>query len=340
MIAPTSPPAPTFLIFRTDKIGDWIVSTPLLTVLRQAHPDAKIVAVVSPYNRIAVDGLRDVDEILTYDPMATFQKKIAFARQLRCLKPDAAFVLGPKTSSYFLAVASGAKKRGGLLMSYRWTARALAPFLLHHSVTIPRDRSARMPHQSARMMELAARMGFPIPDPLPLLQVPTDRARQGWAKEILDTHLPADGPKIALHLPDKWLAGGAWKVDDVEKLVLDFLDLFPTGGLVLTAGAQDHRVADVFQHLSLPRTLFFRDLAFVEWTSLLGAVDIVVTPDCSAVHVASALQKPVIALYDPGRMAIAVAEFGPWQTPHHTLALDSPARSNPAILAAIRSYTL
>jgi ADP-heptose:LPS heptosyltransferase len=137
-------------------------------------------------------------------------------------------------------------------------------------------------------------------------------------------------PYIAMHLSDKWLDGG-WKIDDL-KLFINELTTRSGLPIIATAGGVDIHVSAALVD-TLP---ILRDLTFTQWVAVLDGADLVITPDCGAVHIACALKKPLLAVYPKDRFRIAVAEFGPWETRHYVYSLDQPVEQMPLFLQACK----
>lgn len=57
---------PRILVIRRDNIGDLLLTTPALSLLRQRYPRAHIAALVNTYNAPVLRGNPDLDEIFTY----------------------------------------------------------------------------------------------------------------------------------------------------------------------------------------------------------------------------------------------------------------------------------
>ena len=55
------------LIVRTDRIGDVILSTPVIKNLRNSFPDAYIAFMCRPYTKEIVEGNPYLDEVIEYD---------------------------------------------------------------------------------------------------------------------------------------------------------------------------------------------------------------------------------------------------------------------------------
>ena len=59
------------LIVRLDRIGDVVLSTPVIKALRDAYPEAHIAMMVRPYAREIVEGNQFLDEVIVYDKDGT-----------------------------------------------------------------------------------------------------------------------------------------------------------------------------------------------------------------------------------------------------------------------------
>ena len=55
------------LIARLDRIGDVVLSTPVIKALRDAYPDSHIAMMVRPCAREIVEGNPYLDEVIIYD---------------------------------------------------------------------------------------------------------------------------------------------------------------------------------------------------------------------------------------------------------------------------------
>jgi len=321
------------VVFRTDKIGDLLVSSPVFAAIRQSRPDAYVVLVASPYNAPVLAGLPGLDEIVVYDAGWGFRAKLAFLWRLRALRPTTTLVLSPRMSGFFYALLSGAKRRGALLKSYRLLPRLLAPLLLSAQETIGRDQ-AGWRHQSEAILALAAKLGY-RPTAAAGLGVPDDAAARGRMAALL----MAGAPRIAIHLGGCWAAGGIDAAGLLD-LLRQFCARWPGASIVLTGGVAERALVQALAPTlrgagALPGVQMFSDLSFAEWSAVLGAADLVVTPDCGAVHLAAAHGKPVVVIYAPGRQQRFVVEFGPWRVKFRALALPLPGPLAAHVLDAV-----
>jgi heptosyltransferase-3 len=339
----TGPRPKQVLVFRYDKIGDLLLSSPIFKAIKDHSPETKVILVASPYNADVLAGLEQIDRIMVYDRGWSLRRKLGFFRSLRALGPSAAFVLSPKNSAYLMAWYSGAAERGGLVPSYRRAARLLARLFLTAEEPIDRGNPQ---HHTAHILKLAARLGYESPTP-PMLQLPADPAAAARIAEVLTRH-PLPQPRILMHL-GQWNRCGL-APEAVLTLCRDVAKRFPDAGMILTASEADAPFLARFRPLfdrtistapgaaageSFPHTLLFTNLSFGEWAAAVGSADVVLAPDTSAVHLASARGVPVAVVFAADRRERFGREFGPWQVPFRALAGGPLAELVPQVLDAI-----
>jgi heptosyltransferase-1 len=313
-------------IFRTDKIGDLIVSTPVLAAIKAKHPEAKIMMVASPYNAVVLQGVENIDELVLYDKKLPKPEKQAIMKKIRSFSPTHTLVLSPKNDCFFLAFQSGAKKRGGLLSSYRWLPRALAPVLLTHQTLIP--RYGKRPHQTDISLGLARRMGLAAEGEFPYRMVVSEKA-----KAAALAHLEKQGvtpPYFIAHLSDKWLE--AWTPEDLLYFLEQVSHRFGVK-IVTTAGPVDQKLGTALAG-KIP---MLTNLPFAEWCAVLDQAKCVLAPDNAPVHVACALKKPLLAVYPRNHLEEALSEFGPRGTNYRARVLNGPEVDIPLYLNDIES---
>ena len=103
------------LVFRTDRIGDILLSIPAIRALKQSFPEAQISVIVqSPYACL-LENNSDINEIITYDKKKNsgFWGTLKFIVHLRKKRFDLAVVLNPKKRSNIIAFLAGITYRLG-----------------------------------------------------------------------------------------------------------------------------------------------------------------------------------------------------------------------------------
>lgn len=96
------PPDSRVLLIRIRSMGDCVLTTPAIRILKDARPDVKIAVVVEPAFAAVFEGNSAIDAILP--PSLT---------EVRAWKPDIALNLHGGTRSQILMLSSGARVRAG-----------------------------------------------------------------------------------------------------------------------------------------------------------------------------------------------------------------------------------
>jgi ADP-heptose:LPS heptosyltransferase len=324
------------VVFRTDKIGDLIVTSPLFRAIKASRPAAYVILVCSPYNRAVLENMPEIDRIVTLDEKARFRDKLTFALALRRLKPAVVFAMSPGLEGAWMAWLARAKRRVGVVMSYRHLQRLTAPLLLTETEIIDRKRLDRGTDHSLHLSEVALRLaercGFKRPADV-ALSVPTSAANRAWAAGVARGAAWPER-RIVLHLGVNWRVCGMPEAA-LMTLTAHIEAAFPDFTLLLTAGPAEHAIlarlqpefSEIVSQTPLvlaaprlhPRALLFAGLSFGAWSALIETASLVVTPDTGAVHLASAHQIPVVAVYVASRFNAATSLFGPWETRYRTL---------------------
>ena len=102
---------------RTDRIGDVILSTPVLTALKGHYPDSHISMMVQRYTRDLVEGHPHVDKVICFEDIAdrSFLSRVRFIRQQHF---DHVFLLHPRLHLSLLMFVARIPVRIG--SGYRW----------------------------------------------------------------------------------------------------------------------------------------------------------------------------------------------------------------------------
>lgn len=157
--------APKILIVKRDKIGDLLLATPMLRVLRAARPDARIDLLASDYNAWLARGNPDIDMVWTYR-RARIGPRISVLGGLH----QAALMARLRLQRYDVAIAAGGEispraARRALLAGARRTIAYSGEDGPAVSDPLPAPRSG---HERDRMLGLLAPLGIEVPAQVPL----------------------------------------------------------------------------------------------------------------------------------------------------------------------------
>lgn len=348
-------------VVRTDHIGDLVLSTPFFRALRQGLPQAHITAIVPPYTREVLAGSPLVDDILVYDRENARGEGSRMLRELRQRRPDLAVSLAPRSRSYRLAWRTGARFRVGYVYSSRPLAALACRAWLTHRLSVHLEAELKagrpIPHEVEQLGMLARGMGLPYEDTRLSLTVPESAMEYGrslvagWGRQT-----------AALHLGRGWLTGG-WRMRNLIRLVEGLLWATNGGGVLITYGpAEEEMAARLAEGLAtcgllgpgfrvaVPGTeepprepLPIRlagGLSFHRWAAALAACSCVVSTDTGAVHVAAAMGKPVVAMYETATSRLCVQQWAPWRVDHRSVVKGHPVETMSTILQGVEELLL
>jgi lipopolysaccharide heptosyltransferase II len=293
------------LLVRLRLIGDVVFTTPAVTGIREAFPDAEITYLVEPSAAAVVQGHPGIDVVRIVPHVRGWRRlaaDLALARELRRARFDLVvdFHGGPRAS--FLAWATGAPRRVG----YAITGRS---WMYTHVVARPADLRPR--HSVENQWDLLPHLGRPIP-------ATPDRARHrvvmqesDAAAAVVERRLieAGIGPRhrlVVVHVS----AGNPfrrWPADHFVELAVQLAAADPDRRIILTSGPSEAEAARAIverarQRLpagSADRIRTGDEYSLVELRSLVARAAAYVGGDSGPLHVASTSDVPIVGLYGP-----------------------------------------
>jgi ADP-heptose:LPS heptosyltransferase len=294
--------SPRVLFVRAERIGDVLVSVPVLRAVRGRHPRARLDLLVSTGNygvRRAVAPW--VNEVWCYQKRVA--PTLALIRQLRRAHYDLVVDLShdPSVTSRLAARWSGAPRTLGLLHE--------EPAFLTHAVrALPRGQV----HVVRRLAELLLAFGVD-PDAEDLrLEYPLTDADRELARARLPplTRSYRLGVNVSARGPEK-----QWGRENFVAAVRDLLRLDPRFEAVVCGSAEDReqveRIALATGAAAVPPLVSFHEFATV-----INACDLLLTPDTCTVHLAAAWRIPMVGLFQAHP---AMLPWTPYQSPHRAI---------------------
>ncbi|HXW51555.1 MAG TPA: glycosyltransferase family 9 protein [Candidatus Acidoferrales bacterium] len=303
-------PRDSILLIRTDRVGDLVLSTPAITSFRRSWPAARITAVITGYTEPILRHNPDVDEIVLL-PHARPTRAIANVAKLG---RDAVLAVGlaPRTDDIFLTGISGAPSRIGYVYRRRYLSRILAricltDFCLSEADPEIADRVPDRPvmHEVRQVLALVRLAGGEhLTEELTLRLGDDDVA---WAEQ----NAPAGGTVVAL--APRWFMPN-FGVDAVRKLITRLAQ--EQADVVVTYGPDTRTLAEnISRTMPHKNVTWFGDLPLLRWAAVLKQSATVVTVDTGATHVAAALGRPVVVIFEREYFRLCSQEWGPWRVP-------------------------
>lgn len=288
------------LIIKPSSFGDVIHALPVLHGLRSRFPRAHISWLVSHGCAGLIEGHPALDEVILFDrrhygrmahSLGAAMAFARFVRQLRARRFDLVVDLQGLFRSGFLALVSNARYRVGFA-----AARELGWMFYTHRVEVP-DRDM---HAVDRNYRFGGPLGFadvPIAFELPV----RDSARASLHRKLIEAGLPPGEPYALIAPGTRWETK-IWPAKHfaavAERIARDY-DL-----PVVLAGLEDEKpiAARVVSLCDVPAGRLIDMTGRTSLGEMMALVDgaaVSVMHDSGPMHLATALRKPMVAIYGP-----------------------------------------
>jgi heptosyltransferase-2 len=276
------------LVRATNWVGDAVMSLPALRALRQRYPQAHIAILAKPWVADLYRREPICDELIPYTALTFFEKWTA-ARALRPHNFDTAVLLQNAFEAAAIAYIAGIPRRIGY-------ARDARGFLLTHAISVPqRDQIPR--HERFYYLELFRRAGMidslPQSDCIRLETAPIARAAglESFRQHGLGDVVIGVSPGAAYGTAKRWLPERF--AEAANRLAIEL------GASVAIFGSKAERdlCASVAASIAAPVKNFAGETTLAEFIDLAAACRVYLTNDSGAMHIASALGVPTVAVF-------------------------------------------
>lgn len=278
----------TILVRATNWVGDAVMSLPALRALREAYPRAKISILAKPWVADLYRRESFCDELIPYTAR-TLGEKWSAARALRHRGFETAILLQNAFEAAAIAYLAGIPERIGY-------ARDSRGFLLTRPIPVPRPGNIPR-HERFYYLELLVRAGIlselPSIDAIRLEGAPAARAagsdrfrKMGFGEQIVGVSPGAAYGSAKRWLPERF-------AESANRVASEL------GAAVAIFGSKDERelCAAVARSITAPVHNFAGETSLAEFIDLAAACRAYLTNDSGAMHIASALGVPTIAIF-------------------------------------------
>jgi len=280
------------LIMRTDRLGDVILSTPVIENLRRCYPDAFIAFMCRPYTREALEGNPFLDEVIIYDKYGKQKGLLAsirFALALARKKFDWAVILHPTNRVHMIAFISGIPTRVG------WDKKM--GFLLTRRLRHTKQEGLK--HELEYNLDILRRLNVPIVSRQTYF--PLSNIRRQEVEDLLAARGLHQEDKLVVIHPSASCPSKRWPEERFCQLVRRLKESFDCKIAVITAQGHERYGASIVAEndvIDLRATLNLSQTA-----ALLERACLFISNDSGPVHIAASLDTPVISIFgrsDPG----------------------------------------
>lgn len=274
-------PSAKILFIRQDRIGDVLVSTPLFSVIKRRYPDWSLDVLLSRNNHFVLVNNPHIRRRWVYTKGVGATLRLL--REIRAERYDAVVDLmdNPSATSTIILLLAGGKVNIGLEKENAYACDVVVPL-----------KSRRDTNIVDRIAELLRPFGID-PETADLrVEYTVGQEAEMAAVEFLSA---VSEPRIGINIS----AGSDtrfWGVERYRELMTSIVSSVQPVSIVLLGKPSDRgRLQEIAAGFA--GVVVAPDVPFDGFAALISHMDILITPDTSAVHLAAAFSVPCVVLY-------------------------------------------
>ena len=282
------------LIIQTAFLGDVILCTPLIKAARKLFPNSFISFLLIPETKNVLENNPHLNEILVYDKRGKEKGLKNFIKQVRRIKKkdfDLAIIPHRYIRSALLAYLAGIPQRIGF-------DKGTGSFLFTHKVTYQNDL-----HEVDRNLRLVKDFSHDLSDGAPeLFPSPEDFS---YASQLLQDAGVKENDRIVGIAPGSVWATKRWLPERFAQ-VSDLLTKEAGSKVVFLGSKQDERLClEIATFMEKQPVILAGKTNILQSAAVISKCQVILSNDSAPVHIASAMKRPVVAIFGS-----TIPEFG------------------------------
>ncbi len=298
------------LVIRLDRLGDVILSTPVLDALRRKFPHAFIAMMVRPACRDVVEGNPHLNEVIVYEKESahrTIRGTIRFAWALRRDAFDTALVLHPSNRSHWIPWLAGIPRRIGYDRKSAW--------LLTHR--LPHRKQEGEQHEARYALDMLQIFGVTPEVPQPFVPIHPEAAKRIDAlfgqRAIRSTER-----LVAIH-PSASCVSKRWMPERFAEVADRLIAEHGIRVCVIGDEAAGTHAQAMVGAMRRPALNLVGQVSVSELAALLTRCELLISNDSGPVHVAAAVGTPVVDIFGRNQRGLSPQRWGPLGEGHVVL---------------------
>ncbi|NLK62641.1 MAG: lipopolysaccharide heptosyltransferase II [Fusobacteria bacterium] len=281
------------LIIHTAFIGDIILSTPFIKKIKSTYKDAKIDYLTTPLGAEILKNNPLLDKIIVYDKKNKDRGIIGFFRvvnKLRKEKYNTTYILHRYLRSTLIGFFSNIKNRVGYNL-------ATGKILLNKKVIYNKDA-----HEVDRILAFVDNALFTEKK----IELYPGITEVDSIDEIFNKNQILKSNKIVVIAPGSKWKTKMWPIERYNELIKSITE-HQKETKIIVIGGKDEEKLDIVKHKNIINLVGKTSL--LETAEIIKRSDVIVTNDSSPIHIASAFDTYIIAIF-----GATVKELGfyPW----------------------------
>ncbi|MFZ4620371.1 MAG: glycosyltransferase family 9 protein [Bacteroidota bacterium] len=276
------------LIIRPDRLGDVVLTTPLIREVKRSFPDSFVGVMVNPVSGALLKNNPNIDVIITDDPNGKDSGKkgfLALTSKVRSLKFDTGLMPLPRERHAWMMLLAGIGTRigvGGKIYQ-----------VLTGTRTVSRNKYIPLRHEADYVMDLGRKIGVTNEDLTPELFV-SDEERI-HARAILESRsFDLSHPIICIN-PSSNKSAPNWTPERYAELcrVLE-----KDHQLFINIGLPNEHLEKIFKPFT-EKHFVYSGTDLREFIALCSFFSVVFSSSTGTMHIAVALKVPTVTLFCP-----------------------------------------
>lgn len=280
---------PRILVIRPDRIGDVVLSLPVVDALRNRWPGAYLAMMVRPYTRSVPDRNPCLDAVIEDDPEDGHRGPGGFLDQVRYLRSqrfDTALMLMPTMRYAWMIFLAGIPRRISVGRK------------VYHAPTFTRSLSRHryipLRHESDYCLDLARALDAREPGGRPLIEV--EEGEKLEARSILDRQEGV--PVVGIH-PGNGRNAPNWTAERYAALAKNLQERHGAKIVVTGSAGEGHLAHTIVSALDGPALSLAGRLSLDDLIAVIGELDLLVSSSTGPMHLAGALDVPTVSVFCP-----------------------------------------
>lgn len=290
------------LIVRLDRIGDVVLSTPVIKALRDAYPDAHIAMMVRPHAREIVEGNPCLNEVIIYDKDGSHRGlagSLRFTQELRAKKFDIAIILHPTSRTHMVVSLAGIPERVGYDRK--------AGFLLTRR--IPHTKQFGMKHEIDYTLDVLRYIGIEPKDRA--LYVPVNTCSERRIENMLAENGVKSSDILIAFNPGASCASKRWGIKNFSEVARGLIEKHGAKAVIISGSADKHFGDELASSIGKGAVNLSGRTGIGDVASLLRRCRLFISNDSGPVHVACAVGTPVVVIFGRSDAGLSPRRWGP-----------------------------
>jgi len=303
------------LITRTDRIGDVVLSVPLIKILRKNFPQSYIAFMVRPYTKDLLIGNPYLNEVLIYDKYGehkSFRGSLRFLRELKKQKFDLALILHPTNRCHLLCFFAKIPVRIGYDIKMGFL----------NNIKIPHLKHLGLKHELEYNLDFLKVLGIEYKKEEIEFYLPIKRESEERIENLFKELGIKEKDLIICINPTASCPSKIWRPQKFKELIELLIENLKAK--VILIGSKDRIDICEFIEKNIKYKIInlCGMLSLADLISLLKRITVFVSCDSGPVHIANALGKKCVVIFGRNQPGLGPKRWAPFGEGHKILHKD------------------